>query len=145
MVLPKSKFRGGFNKPIQLSLWIRDTLADGRQTWANELYSEYSAAVKAQPFSSRRGRARAGTSRKVISYEGFRTYIYLLHRMGLIEYISVPPGETIAQYKRRKGAAASAANPDLLRRNFFRAVADRLGDAAWSNVWQAYKGYDKLT
>ncbi len=116
MVTQRLQPKGGFNKPIQLSEWIRRSLYDGHATWAQEPYGQYKDAVQSLPVRMlKTGRPRAGGRREVVSYEGFRTYIYLLHRIGLIEYIQVPPSQAVPQYKRRKGAATSSPNPDLLQ------------------------------
>lgn len=121
--------RGGFRRPIQLSTWIRDELADGRETYAQQLYGGYSAAVRAIPFA----RGRKGT-RKPISYHGFLSYLYALRQLGLIEYV-MSNGDVYEEEAMDKGGNPA---PHLAKRRYFRADISRLGDAAWENIWLAY-------
>lgn len=133
---------GGFAQPIQLSLFIRDFLADGRETWAFNLYRAYKEAVERTPLSKKKPRRRkrpdgtyAVTSgRHCIKYEGFRTYLYKARKLGLIEYVTLPDGSL-----RKETAVDKAGNyaPHLVEAIFFRAVPGRLGDSAWSNLQQA--------
>jgi len=131
--------RGGFVKPIQLSLYIRDQLAAGAEFWGNELYSMYKEAIQkayraideARPPKRRKGK------RKIISYAGFRIYLYVLRRLGLIEYI-LEDGEIKGDVPLLKDGITDA--PFLSKTHYFRAVISRINDPAWQNIWQAYKG-----
>lgn len=141
MTLPVSRGRGGFQKPIQLSLFIRDELADGRETWAQQLYGDYTDAVEKIPLKVRQvrgkpGRPRIGAKRQVISYEGFRNYLYVMRRLGLIEYVTTPTGEILTEQALNKGGQPA---PYLAERRYFRANPSELDNPAWSNIWEAYR------
>lgn len=123
------KHIGGFAKPIQLSLFIRDFLADGRETWAQNLYAAYKQAVQAIP-----SKKKAAGKRRVISYAGFRTYLYKARKIGLIEYVTLPDGSL-----KTDTAVDKAGNfaPYLAKAIFFQAVLSRINDPAWSNLQEA--------
>lgn len=122
--------RGGFRRPIQLSLWIRDQLAGGRETYAGELYGDYSAAVRTIPLA----RGRRGI-RKPISYHGFLCYLYAMRELGLIEYV-MTNDEVYEEEAQDKGGNPA---PYLAKRRYFKANMSNIGDSAWANIWQAYK------
>lgn len=133
MVTPRSRKKGGFIKPIQLSLFIRDQLVDGTETWGYDLYKMYKETAQAIPTARK-------TKRKVISYNGFQHYLYVLRRLGLIEYVTTPDGEILSDTAHEKGGPDAAPAPQLAPTRFFRAVPGRLGDPAWGNIWKAYEG-----
>ena len=123
--------RGGFRRPVQLSLWIRDHLSDGQETWAYRLYGDYSNEMRAIPLSRKRG------LRKVMKYESFLHYLYILRRLGLIEYVTTAGGEIYQETAEDKGGTE---RDYLAPRNYFRAVLSRIGDSAWNQIWDAYRG-----
>ena len=133
---------GGYAQPFQLSLFIRDYLADGRETWAFDLYRAYRELVDATPYSKKKQRSRKradGTTylksgRRCISYAGFRSYIYMARKAGLIEYVLNPDGTV-----KEEDAVDKAGNyaPHLAKTKFFRAVLSRINDSGWSNLQRA--------
>ena len=132
MTLPRARKRGGFVKPIQLSIFIRDQLTGGVETWGYDLYKMYKEAAQAIPTARK-------TKRKVISYNGFQHYLYVLRRLGLIEYVLTPEGEILSDTAHEKGGPDAALAPQLAPTRFFRAIPDRLNDPAWGNIWEAYR------
>ena len=131
--------RGGFKKPVQLSLYIRDQLADGRETWAQQLYGDYVTAAQSTRLKVRQrliGRPRIGAKRQIISYEGFRSYLYVMRRLGLVEYVTTPTGEIQTEPAEGKGGQPA---PYLAERRYFRANPGELGNPAWANIWEAYR------
>jgi hypothetical protein len=133
---------GGYAQPIQLSIFIRDYLADGRETWGFDVYRAYREAVDATPYSGRklhkRKRADGSTytksGRGCISYSGFRSYLFYARKAGLIEYVTNPDG-TIKE----EPAVDKAGNfaPHLAPTKFLRAVPSRINDPGWSNLRRA--------
>lgn len=132
MTIPTFVSRGGFRKPIQLSLFIRDYLLTQGDTWGFNLYAAYKQAAQAIPRSRKKGK------RHVITYPNFITYLYVLRRLGLIEYTIDPSTGKIKE----DTAVDKAGNyaPYLSKTHYFHIVAGRSGDSAWSNIWLAYKG-----
>lgn len=141
---------GGFARPIQVSLFIRDYLADGTETWAFNLYKAYKEEVQAQRRNIDTGRMEyvypykrknlQNVRRKVCSYGSFRTYLYKARQLGLIEYVD--PGSHDTQPMTKGGEYAQRADESfyLERLLYFRAVLDHLNDSAWQNL-QAAMGY----
>ncbi len=129
-MLPRQpKVSGWSPGRLQLSLFIRDYLADGKESWAHAIYGAYALAVLETPLHRGRGR------RKVISYHGFLNYMYMLRKLGLIEYV-LEDGEIKTDEALDKGG-----NPaPLAKRQYIRAVMDRLGDPAWHNLHRALYG-----
>ena len=127
----RRKPTGGFMKPVQWGLWIRDTLADGHQTWGYQLYSDYANHSRSFPI---RGRGK----RRVASYRTFTTYLYVLRELGLIEYIRDETGEILKEEAHGKDGNPT---PDLAPRHYFRAVMNRINEQAWGDPWFAYLGY----
>lgn len=125
---------GGFSTGrIQLSLFIRDYLNGVSESWAEDIHGAYAAAVVAIP--KRRGKAR----RKYISYLGFFSYMYMLQKLGLVEYVPGPdtaviPGQSI------KTGPSSVPHLTKYKRHYVRIVADRVNDPAWSNPRRALYG-----
>lgn len=109
---------------IQLSLFIRDFLADGEESWANEIYTAYKKAVEALP--RHRGRGK----RKVISYHNFLNYMYMLRKLGLIDYLRTD-GEIDTEV---------SSKPYLAPKHFIQADMSRIGDPTWNNPHKALYG-----
>ena len=138
MTLPRGRQHGGFIKPIQLSLFIRDALADGRETWGYNLHQAYVTAARAIPT------ARGG-KRRVINYNGFQHYLYVLRRLGLIEYVTDEKGNLKTETPTNKRGdwatddGTQTGAPYIAEVIFFRAVLSRINDPAWANIWAAYE------
>jgi len=119
--------------------WIRDKLSGGRETWSQELYGEFKAEMIAIPLAApkTKKRQRAGGKRRVMCWDSFRVYIYMLFRLRLIEYVFNPDGsikDDDAHF------TDGSINPRLPRIQYFRAVQNNLGNADWDNVWLSYRG-----
>lgn len=115
---------------IQLSTFIRDYLADGEESWAHEIHQAYKEAVLATPL-------HRGGKRKVISYHGFLNYMWVLRKLGLIEYLRDAAGNIdIEEARDRLGAPAPQLNP----RHFIQANINRINDPAWQNPRKALYG-----
>lgn len=115
---------------IQLSTFIRDFLATGQESWAHEIHQAYKKAVLATP------RHRGG-KRRVISYGSFLNYMYILRKLGLIEYLRDAAGEIDSEEARdRLGAPA----PHLAPRHFIQANMSKINDPAWQNPRRALYG-----
>lgn len=130
---PLSRSKGGFQRPIQLSVFMRDQLSSGLETYGLALYEDYKTAMQSIP--AKQGRAK----RRVISYGGFRTYLYVFRRLGLIEYVTDAKGKIKEEVAMDSSHAKDA--PYLMPRKYFRAAPGRLDDSAWINPWFAYRGY----
>ena len=130
MVTPRFKPTGGFRKPVRLGLWIRDQLADGRETHGYELFSDYAALMSSIPLARKKGK------RKIMSYNGFLHYLYLARRLGLIRNVIDDTGRVKEGPALDKGGNPA---PHLAPRRFIQAVPGRLGDPAWENLWGAYQ------
>ena len=115
--------KGGFRRPIQLSTWLRDRLSDGRMVHALEVWGDYKASALAIPLVR-------GGKRKPISYQGFRTYLYVLRRLGLIEYLRTPEGEILTGEAADKGGNPA---PQLARRRYFTIVLGKASSPAWGD------------
>jgi len=123
--------KGGFRRPVKLSTWIRDKLAGGATYHAYGLYGDYVNEVGSIPLSRNRGK------RHVIGYRGFvSSYLYVLRQLGLIEYVTDEQGNVLEEEALDKGGNPA---PYLAKRRYFRAVASRLSDPAWENIWEAYR------
>jgi len=116
---------------IQLSTFIRDSLADGQESWAYEIYNAYRDAVQAVPLHRGRGK------RKVISYHGFLNYMWMLRRLGLIIYLRDPVGEIDTEPAVDKSGAPA---PHLAPKHFIQADVSKIGDPAWQNPHKALYG-----
>ena len=115
---------------IQLSTFIHDYLAGGQESWAFEIHQAYKTAMLATP------RHRGG-KRRVISYSSFLNYMYILRKLGLIEYLRDPEGEIDTEPAQdRLGAPA----PHLAPRHFIQANMSRINDPAWYNPRRALYG-----
>ena len=111
---------------IQLSTFIHDYLAGGQESWAFEIHPAYKAAMLATP------RHRGG-KRRVISYSSFLNYMYILRKLGLIEYLRDPEGEIDTEPARDlRGPPAH-----LAPRHFIQANISRINDPAWYNPRKA--------
>lgn len=116
---------------IQLSTFIRDYLADGQESWAYEIYLAYKKAVEAMP--KRRGRGK----RKVISPGGFRNYMWMLRKLGLIIYLRDRAGKIDTEPAVDKSGALA---PHLVPKHFIQADMSRIADPAWHNPHAALYG-----
>lgn len=116
---------GWYPGRLQLSTFIRDFLANGEESWANEIYSAYKAAAEAIP------KRRSKEPRKVISYHNFLTYTHMLRKLGLIEYLTTD-GTNID--------TEPSSKPYLAPKHFIRAVPGRLQDPDWQNPHKALYG-----
>ena len=126
-----TKPTGGFRRPVQLSTWIRDQLADGRETHAYALYGDYVTLMKELPLARKRGR------RSLIKPESFRNYLYILRRLGLIQYVIDPStGKPREEMALDKGGNPA---PQMAMRLYIRANMARIGDPAWEQIWDAYE------
>ena len=116
---------------IQLSTFIRDFLAERPGgTWAFNIHQGYKEAVLAEP------RHRGG-KRRVISYHSFLNYMYILRKLGLIEYLRDEAGNiSTEQAYTSVGEPAPQLNP----RHFIRANMSRINDPAWQNPRKALYG-----
>jgi len=133
---------GGYAQPFQLSLFIRDYLADGRETWAFDLYRAYRELVDSTPYSKKKQRSRKRpdgsvylkSGRHCISYAGFRSKLYMARKAGLIEYVLNADGTV-----KEEPAVDTAGNyaPHLAKTRFLRIVPGREGDPGWSNLQRA--------
>lgn len=131
--------RGGWPEGrLQLSLFIKDFLADREDSWAQEIYSSYKTAAEQQP--KRRGKGK----RKTSSYHSFLVYMTILRRLGLIEYVPGPDSEAVS------GLSIKTEETDAPwleidgrppKRHYVRAVTGSLGDPAWNNPQKALRGY----
>jgi len=125
---------------IQLSWFIHDYLENGQESWAFEIHQAYKKAIQATP------RHRGG-KRKVISYSSFLNYMYILRKLGLIEYLRDLQGEIDtdeAKERLKKGETREgweARNPvPLAPRHFIRANMSKIDDPAWYNPRKALYG-----
>jgi hypothetical protein len=71
-------------------------------------------------------------SRHCINYNGFMHYIYILRRLGLVEYTGQ---EVVAE---GKGGSSTTEWHETHPAVILKAVAGGLGDPAWQNPWEAY-------
>ncbi len=133
MALDVGPRRGGFRRPIQLSLFIRDAMSNGRQTHAFEIYKEYKEAVRAIP-----PRKKGCAKRRCISYHGFLDYMFILRKLGLIEYVKTPGGRIVHEVATTKGGDEEAAY--LAKTNIIQIVSGQESNPAWQNPWQASYG-----
>lgn len=131
MVTGKPIIGGWSPGRLQLSLFIRDYLANGEESWAYEIYREYKKAAQAIPMHRGKGK------RKVISSDGFRDYMYMLRRLGLIEYLRTTTGEIDTDEAVDKSGAPA---PHLAPKHFIRANMSRINDPAWHNPHKALYG-----
>jgi hypothetical protein len=141
---PVVPLRGGWTGDrLQLSTWIREQLQGGDIAWAQRLHRDYVEAMAATPLKTRArtgpGRPAKGGKRKTISSEGFRMYVYILKKLGLIERVENPGISEEPEVRVKRGAVATRVHPDLSKRQFFRAVLSRLNDPAWENPQEAYR------
>ena len=130
MIQPR-RIGGWYPGRIQLTTFIRDFLSSGEESWAHEIYMAYKRAAEGTPL--RRGKRR----RKTISYHGFLNYMYMLRKLGLIEYLLTTTGEVDTEEARDKSGAPA---PHLAPRRFIRAVMGKINDPAWQNPHEALYG-----
>lgn len=116
---------------IQLSTFVRDFLSNGEESWAHEIYMAYKRAAEGVPLQRGKGK------RKVISYHGFLDYMYMLRKLGLIEYLMTATGEVDTE-EATGGGGVSA--PYLAPKRFIKAVISRINDPAWQNPHQVLYG-----
>lgn len=128
--LPRTRQIGGHRRPILLSSWLYNQLSGGAEFKGQKLYAEYKKAMWSFPLVRKRGK------RKVVSYNGFMHYVYILRRLGLIEYMRDAAGNIIEEEAKDKGGSPA---PQLARVRYFRAVPDKLGDPAWEGIREAYR------
>jgi hypothetical protein len=125
------KVGGWFPGRVQLSLFIRDYLSDGQESWSYEIHQAYKKAIEAIP------RHRGQSKRKVISYHGFLNYMYMLRQLGLIEYLRTTTGEIDTEEAKDKGGGPA---PHLAPKHFIQANMGRINDPAWQNPHKALYG-----
>lgn len=116
---------------LQLSTFIRDYLSGGQESWAHEIHQAYKKEITALP--KQRGKGK----RKVISYSGLLNYMWMLRKLGLIEYQRTPEGEIDTEEATDKSGAPA---PHLAPRHFIRANMGRINDPAWNNPHRALYG-----
>ena len=121
MVTRLAPSRGGHQRPYMVAAWVRDAMAGGRVAYAEELYQEFKRYVEHIPLAKEKRAAailagRVRSRRRVVSYGGFRDYLYTLRQKGLIQYT---------------GFTAPALEPYLEDQKFF--VAINPGDPAWND------------
>jgi len=116
---------------LQLSVFIQGYLANGQKSWAYEIYGAYRTAAEGIPLHRGKGK------RKVISYHGFLNYMYMLRKLGLIEYLRDAAGEIDSEEAVDKSGAPA---PHLAPKHFIRADMSRIGDPAWQNPHRALYG-----
>lgn len=123
--------KGGFMRPLSLSLFIRDYLMQHGESWGFDVYQAYKEEAQGIPLARGKGK------RKVISASGFRNYMWVMRHLGLIEYVTNPDGTTkTAPAVDKSGAPA----PHLADAIYIRIILGREGDSAWTNIWKAYRG-----
>lgn len=134
MVYPiKPRIGGWYPGRIQLGPFIRDFLSGGQESWEHEIYQAYKKAAKAIPVT----KGKRKLERKVISFEGFRAYMHMLRKLGLVEYLRTPTGEIDTEEAVGRGGQSA---PYLAPRHFVQAVMSRIGDSAWQNPRRALYG-----
>jgi len=124
---------GGFqSKRVQLSLFVRDFLANGQESYAGEIYTAYKETAQAIPlYKSKR-------KRKVASYGTFRNYMWMFRTLGLIEYLRDASGEIDTEEAQMKGGVGPA--PHLAPKHYIQAVMSKISDPAWQNPARALYG-----
>lgn len=109
--------KGGFKRKIKTGIWIRDALIKKGEAHIHELYIEHKRDLRS-----------INKDYKTGEYQNFRTYFYVLRKLGLVE-------ET------RKEAPPQKANkPWLHDRTYYRVVKGREEDPAWQNPFKAAYG-----
>jgi len=148
MTLPRKPRRGGFHRPVKLGLFIRDYLLQVPEAGTHEIYRAYKEEVQATAYppiktSTRTVRTKIvggktkkerlprytqrRDKRRTISYEGFRKYIYILKRLGLIEETG-GTNPALGSYPEAGGILAPV---KLLR------IVDASQEEAWNDPWEA--------
>lgn len=120
---------------ISLGVFVWGFLRNGAETWAAELYGAYRDAVQAKPL--KKGRRR----RRVMSFGGFQTYLYMMRRLNLIEYTGekrFPAARPWIPGTVQPGPAKGKAiigKPSIL---IFRAVPGNINNSTWLDIMGAY-------
>lgn len=142
MTLPRQPHIGGWSPGrLQLSTFIRDSLAQVEATWGYSIYSAYRKAMKEEP--TRKGKKK----RRAISFASFSNYMYLLRRLGLIEYVLDDDGEIVTEDPERGNVPGELWVDDEdagikggAKRQLIRIVPGKVGDPAWINPRKALYG-----
>jgi len=124
------KPRGGFFHPLPPGSFIRDQLSGGSEWWGQELYTTYKQTMQAIPLARKKGKRHAPNP------TSFRITLYMLRRLGLIEYVMTPEGEIAGDIPFDKGGVNL--KPELAKTRKFHAVMSRINDPAWGNIKAAY-------
>ena len=103
---------GGFHKPISTSEWIRDHLLSVESDYPFHLYSAFKKTI-----------LELNPDYHTPTYESFRKYVYILEKLGLIEF----DHEEDAQFAW------------VEKRRYYRIVLAKSDDPAWYNPQKAYK------
>lgn len=125
--------RGGFRRPLSLSLFIRDYLSDGKVSWASDIHRAYKEAAEAIPLSRGKGK------RKVCSVQTVLTYLSVLRRLGLVEYVTDAQGNIAQGTPQPKAGGSGSPAGTLAPTNYLQAVPGGLNDPGWQNIWEASK------
>ncbi len=128
-----------FNNDISLSSFVRLAMMDGSPHHAEELHAAYVAAVAALPPPVRGGKRRA------CSYACFRNLMYILRRLGLVEYVVTGEGEVLTAPAHQRGtnfisASSMPENPNLAPARLLRMVPGAETNVSWRDPWSFYVG-----
>jgi len=106
---PRRTGAGGRSKPRK-GVWIRGHLEDVGRDYPYRTYKRWKSFME-----------RSGLNIKAGTYQQFRTYIYVLRRLGLIEMAG--------------GSPSSRGN---LSRNYYSLIADRISSPLWLNPFEGF-------
>jgi len=128
-----------FNNDISLSQFVREAFMDGQPHHAEEVHRAYVTAVEALPPPSRGGKRRS------CSYSSFRSLMYILRRLNLIEYVLDESGEVATVPAHQRGtknlyASQMSENPDLAPARLLRIVPGAESNLSWRDPWGFFQG-----
>jgi len=123
--------KGGFLRPIRLGPWMQENLSDGHITWAFQIYREYREALGA----AYEARGQKRTKRRGASYHTIRNYLFMLRKLGWIEYVgSDPMGE-----ERSGGRFKAIELVDIPAGRLLFRITSAGSGADWSDITASYK------
>jgi hypothetical protein len=131
MVLPKYTPRGGFKRPIRIGEFIRDFLTNG-PAYGEEIYRAYKLHVQNISYTDPR---KHGLKRRCIAYSGFRIYLNLARRCGLIEYVNADGSPVVGS-----PVSEPSDNPNLAGRLYVALQPGAAGSSDWFDLFTAAKG-----
>ena len=135
--LPKFIGRGGNRHPIQLGIFIRDTLVSGGPTWGSNLYRQYKQAVAAVPYNGKQGKPiKGGRKRRCGSYDYFSHYLHVCESLSLIRRIQGMRSPAVAHSSGGFDPGAPDLQvPGFQETQFWEIVPGRENADDWNDPW----------